>query len=70
MGLVSDTPDLYTFECCSCLATYTGRPHELTKLGWVRKEYKRKGSRTPREILLCDDCSKRFEAIWHPKKAA
>lgn len=68
MALISDTPELFTFECCSCLGTYTGKPHELPGLGWVSKQYKSKGTRTPREILLCEECGPRFERIW--KKAA
>jgi hypothetical protein len=64
VGLVSDTCELVTFECVSCLATYTGKPHELAGLGWIRKTYKSKGVSTPRDVLFCDDCAKRLEPIW------
>jgi hypothetical protein len=71
MGLISDTPDLYTFICDGCDATYTGKPHELPKLGWHRHGFVRSGSRRSRgEILLCDSCSAHYEPIWARKKAA
>lgn len=57
--------DLLTFVCDGCLSTYTGKPHELDKLGWQRKPLKRK-----REFLLCRDCIRHYDPIWHPVKAA
>lgn len=69
MGLISDTPDLYSFTCDSCGATYTGKPHELAKLGWVRHTFKRHGKRHPGELLLCDICERHYAPIW-AKKAA
>lgn len=67
MGLV-DVSELVTFECVSCLATYTGRPHELPGQGWSRKTYKRKLGRTPGEVLFCDACTKRLEAVWETQR--
>jgi hypothetical protein len=71
MGLIADTCELITFRCDgahdgkACGATHTGKPHELKQLGWHRELLKRK-----RELLLCDDCAKRFAAIWKERKAA
>jgi hypothetical protein len=71
MALIADTCELITFRCDgahdgkACGATHTGKPHELKQLGWHRELLKRK-----RELLLCDDCAKRFAAIWKERKAA
>jgi hypothetical protein len=70
MGLISDTPDMYMFECVACLSTYTGKPHELKELGWKRHSFARRVAPKRGEVLLCDDCSKRFAAIWKERKAA
>lgn len=70
MGLIADAPELATFECVSCLATYTGRPHELAKLGWTSEKYERRVApkRNKGEVLLCDACTKHFGAIWKMRK--
>jgi hypothetical protein len=70
MALIADTPELFTFECLSCLGTYTGKAHELAGLGWAAHKYERRVApkRNKGEILLCDTCQARYELIW--KKAA
>jgi hypothetical protein len=71
MALISDTPDLHTFECVGCLSTYTGKAHELSALGWVSHKYERRVApkRNKGEVLLCEECEKRFELIWTSRKA-
>lgn len=58
----------YSFECTRCLATYTGKPHELPKLGWVRHAFGERHSRG--DVWLCKECSEHFEAIWKAREAA
>jgi hypothetical protein len=63
--------ELYKFECQSCDAEYTGKPHELTALGWKHHEYPRVGMRRKAQFLLCVDCEKYYAVIWeHNKKRA
>ena len=61
--------ELTSFECGCCGATYTGRRHELAKLGWVSHPYKAAGMRRANgDFLLCRECSKYFEAIWEARR--
>jgi hypothetical protein len=55
---------------CGLPGTYTGKPHELKELGWKRHSFARRVAPKRGEVLLCDDCSKRFAAIWKERKAA
>jgi hypothetical protein len=61
MGLIADTPEIYTFRCDSCDSTYTGKPHELQKLGWVRHMF---GPRKKGEFLMCKECEGFFAVAW------
>jgi hypothetical protein len=68
MGLIADTPDLYTFTCDSCDATYTGKPHELAKLGWKRHQFTRRVAPKRGEVLLCDVCEAHYQPIWKARE--
>ena len=58
---MSDPNDILCFECGSCGATYTGKPHELAKLGWVSHYFKAEGMRRPNgEFLMCAECEEYY----------
>lgn len=54
--------ELVTFECGACGSTYTGRPHELIRLGWVSHHFKAEGMRRPNgEFLMCRECEGEYD---------
>jgi hypothetical protein len=61
--------EIYVFVCGSCDATYTGRPHELAKLGWISHPYARPGMRRKHgDFLLCEACEKHYASIWKARE--
>jgi hypothetical protein len=56
--------ELMSFECISCLATYTGKPHELDRIGWTRHRYEARVAPKRGEILLCESCEAFYTQLW------
>ena len=58
--------DLKTWTCDSCSGTYTGKPGDLVKEGWMQK------GNAGHPFLMCADCLAFYAPTWAraDKKAA